>query len=206
VHSGVVVTLGAAVATCVAALAGYAFAKMDLPFRRTALAIVIGAIAVPLPAIIIPLLIVGLNWHYANNYAGLVLALGALGAPWATYFFYSYFRGVPDGLLDCARVDGATEFGVFMRVALPLAGPALATVFVLQILSGWGNLLLPIVLLPDPTKTMAIANVLNLSDAWTQGNPTQVAGLLIFAAPILCLFYCSQRFLRTELFAGALKG
>lgn len=205
-HTLIAVPTGALLATVVAALAGFGFAKLDMPLRKTLLGIVITGIAVPLPAVIIPLLEVGLRWHYANSYAGLIFAFGAFGAPWATFFFYSYFKSIPDTLVDAARIDGCTEIGLFRRIGLPLARPALATVIVLEILGAWANLLLPLVLLPDPTKQMLIVNVLSLAGQYDSGGPVEVAALLILVAPILFLFACSQRFLRAGIFGGAVKG
>lgn len=200
------VPAGALLATLLASLAGFAFAKLDVPLRRVLLGGIVAMIAVPLPAIIIPLLQLGIKWHYVNSYFGLVLVFCAFGTPWSTFFFYSYFHSLPDVLIDCARVDGAGDISLFWRVALPLARPAFVTAFVINILVAWSNLLLALVLLPDPTKRLLILSVSTLAGQYTTGGPVEAAGLLIASAPIALLFVATQRFLRAGMLGGAVKG
>jgi ABC-type glycerol-3-phosphate transport system permease component len=200
-----VVPAGALLATLVAVLAGFSFAKLNPPAKNLLIAFVVLAIAVPLPAIIIPLFEQGLRWHFTNSYLGLVLVFGALFAPWGTYFFYSYFHSVPDGLIDSARVDGATELRLFTRIALPLAKPAIATVLVINVLAQWSNLLLALVMLPDPEKQTVIVSIALYSGQYRTGGPVMAAGMLIAALPMILLFAAGQRYMRAGAFAGAVK-
>lgn len=204
-HTLYSVPLGAVMATAVAAPAGFAFAKLEVPLAKVLFGCVVAAIAVPLPAIIIPLFNEGLRWHYTNSYVGLAVVFAALYSPWATYFLYSTYRGLPDALVECARLDGAGNLGVFLRVAVPLSAPALATVFAFNFLAQWSNILLQLVLLPSPGRQTMLLSVSAFSGQYGTGAPVVAAGYLEAALPLIVLYSLLQKFVIRGIYGGALK-
>jgi ABC-type glycerol-3-phosphate transport system permease component len=117
----------------------------------------------------------------------------------------SYFRGLPDELIESARIDGARIDQVFVRVAVPLARPAVVTVLLINVFVQWSELVLALVLLPDADKQTATVAIATFSTQFRTGGPLTAAGIIIVSAPIFVLFLLGQRSLRTGLLAGGLK-
>lgn len=203
-NTAMVALPGALIATAVAALAGYALAKMQVPGRRAVLTLIVLCIAVPIPAIIIPLFSQGLSLGYFDSPLGLGVVYGGLFASWGTYFLYSFCRTVPDALLDAARVESATELQTFVRVGLPLLRPAVVAVLVINLLIQWSELFLALVLLPDHHTLMV--TVATYSGQYQTPGTLVAAATVLAVAPIAIVYFVGQRFIRPDAFAGAMKG
>jgi ABC-type glycerol-3-phosphate transport system permease component len=201
-----IVGLGALVATVLATLAGYALAKLRFPGKRVVWAGVLMTMTLPLAALVIPLFDEGLRLGYVDSMLGLSLIYGTLFAPWATVFLHSYFRGLPDELIESAQIDGASVFRAFRSIAVPLAAPAIATVLILNVFLQWSDLILALVLLPDTEKQTVTVAIANFSSQFRTGGPLTAAGMMIAAAPIVLLFLLGQRRLRSGILGGAVKG
>jgi ABC-type glycerol-3-phosphate transport system permease component len=201
-----VVGIGSVLATALAALAGYGLAKEEMPGKRIVVAIAVLTLVVPLASLAIPLFDEALSFGILDSRPALGLMYGALFAGWGTLFLRAYYGGLPDELIDAARVDGAGSWRTFAAVALPLAAPALATVLVLNLFLQWSELLLALVMLPTPGNQTASVVLAGLSSQYRAGGPLTAAGLFITVAPIAVAFVVSQRWLRAEVFSGAIKG
>lgn len=201
-----IVVPGALLATFVATLAGYALAHCDFPGSRLYPAIVALAIMTPAAVLVIPLFDQALRFGLVNSKLGLTVAYGAIFSAWATFFMRSYFRGVPAELFDSASVDGAGHWQTFLRVILPLARPALATVLLLNLFLQWSELLLALVLLPSTENQTVTVAVAQFSTEYRTGGPLTASGMIIAILPILFVFLFGQRSLRSGLLAGGVKG
>jgi ABC-type glycerol-3-phosphate transport system permease component len=200
-----IVPAAALLATFMGSLAGFALAKLDLPGKRLILGMIAVAMCIPMPAIVIPLFNQGLQFHYADSRLGLVLVYGGLFSAWSSIFMYAYFQSMPSALIEAARIDGANSVLIFLRIAVPLAAPAIATVYILNLFSQWGELLLALVLLPQTSLQTLTVHVAALTGQFPAGGPATAAGALITAIPILIVFAVCQRFFRTGVTAGAVK-
>jgi raffinose/stachyose/melibiose transport system permease protein len=205
-NSLLIVPLGAAIATAVGAMAAFALAKLRLPFAKAILALIVLLVAIPLTAIAIPLFDQGLSVGYTDSRLGLSIVYGGLFASWGTLFMYSYFQGLPDELIDSARVDGASPLQTFLRIGLPLGAPAIASVFVIDILVQWNELIVALVSLPDETKQTVTVAIATFSTQFRSGGPLTAAGVLIAALPVIVVYFIGQRFIRAETLGGAVKG
>lgn len=201
-----IVPLGALVATLLATLAAYALAKLRFPGKRLVWACVLATMTLPLAALVIPLFDEGLRIGYVDSRLGLSLVYGAIFAPWATIFLHSYFRGLPDELLESAQLDGASVMRSFLAIALPLAAPAIGTVFVLNVFLQWSELILALVMLPGEGKQTVTVAIANFSSQFRTGGPLTAAGMILAALPIIVVFLVGQRWLRADVFSGAVKG
>jgi ABC-type sugar transport system permease subunit len=201
-----IVPLGALIATVSSTLAGFALAKLRTPGRRIVLVALTLAIFVPLPAIVIPIFNQALSLGYANNQVALSVIYGALLSSWGALFMYATFRDLPEELLDSARVDGASVLQMFLKIALPLAKPAVVAVLVLNLLALWNELILALVLLPDPAKQTLTVSIATFSTQYVKGGPVAAAAALIAMFPIVVIYAVGQRFIRADIFAGAVKG
>jgi ABC-type glycerol-3-phosphate transport system permease component len=197
---------GAALATVVGLLGGYAFAKLPVPFRSVVLALAVGGLTIPVAALVIPQFDQALALGYVDTRIGLIVVYGAFYASWSSLFFYAYFRDLPDDLLEAAAIDGASARVAFRSVALPLALPAVAVGFVLNVFLQWSELLLGLIMLPGGDVTTAMTAIATFSTQFRTGGPLTAAATVIVAIPIFLLFIVAQRWLKTEIFGGSIKG
>jgi ABC-type glycerol-3-phosphate transport system permease component len=204
-NSFLIVPAGALLATTVATLAGFALSRLQVPARKLFFIAIVLGIGVPIPAIALPLFDENLRLGIVDWRLGLVLVYGGIFASWGTLFMAAYFGNVPASLIESARLDGATTFGVFRRIALPLAIPAIASVFVINFFIQWAELLLALVLLPSEGKKTVTLALAAFSTQYRTGGPTSAAAALMAAVPIFVLFGVSQRFLTRGLLTGAVK-
>lgn len=185
----------------VAVPGGYAFAK--LPFRgaRLAFLICVGCMMIPLESIIVPeytnLAAIGL----VGTVQGTVLVAVAVGTPLAVFLMTSYFRSLPDSLMEAAWVDGAGELRIFLGIMLPLAAPALATVAVLEFLSVWNDLLIALLFLPMDTRSIAVG-LAALQGNHVLNTNVLVAGSVLSAIPPILVYLMFQRYIVSGLTMG----
>jgi len=197
---------GALLSTVLGTLAGYAFAKLRLPVRRVLLGLAVGGLTIPVAALVIPQFDQALAFGYLNTRLGLIVVYGAFFASWTSLFFYSYFRDLPGDLLEAAALDGATAGQAFRSIALPLAAPAIAVGFVLNVFLQWSELLLGLIMLPGGDIRTAMTAIASFSTQFRTGGPLTAAATIIVALPIFLMFLGAQRWLKTEIFGGSLKG
>jgi len=126
----------------------------------------------------------------------------ALGTPFGTFLMTSYFRGIPDEIIEASIVDGLSYRQVFRRIALPLAFPAIATVVVLQFIQIWCDLLVGLLFLQDPLKRTITVGLGALSAGRTTDIPVLLAGSLVSALPAILVYLIFQRQLVAGLTAG----
>jgi ABC-type glycerol-3-phosphate transport system permease component len=197
---------GALLSTLLGTLAGYAFAKLRVPGRRVLMGLAVGGLTIPIAALVIPQFDQALEFGYLDTRPGLVIVYGAFFASWTSLFFFSFFRDLPGDLLEAAALDGASQAQSFRSIALPLAAPAIAVGFVLNVFLQWSELLLGLIMLPSGDIRTAMTAVASFSTQFRTGGPLTAAATIIVALPIFLLFLGAQRWLKTEIFGGSLKG
>lgn len=183
--------------------AGYALAKTNFKGRGLLLLGIVGAMMLPVQSIIIPEYVNFVKFHLINNYIGAVLVYSAIGTPFATFLMTTYFRGVPDELIDAGLCDGLGYSGVFRRIALPLAKPALATVIVLQFIPIWNDLLIGLLFLQEPNVRTFTVGLGVLASSRLVSIPGLMAGSLLSTIPAAAVYVLFQRYLVTGLTLGA---
>ena len=207
IADSLVITIpGALLATTVGTLAGYAFAKLRLPARPLIMGLAVGGLTIPVAALAVPQFDQALDLGYLDTHMGLIVVYGSFFASWTSLFFYSYFRDLPGDLLEAAAIDGASARQAFLRIALPLAAPAIAVGVVLNLFLQWSELLLGLIMLPGGDIRTAMTAVASFSTQFRTGGPLTAAATVIVALPIFGLFLLAQRWLRTEIFGGSIKG
>ena len=205
------VVVGAVVSTFLAALGGYALAKLEFTGKRVFLFVVLGAISVPGIALAIPQFL-------------LFAQLGLTNTPWAVlipsflnpfglYLMWVFAaEAVPTGLLEAAKIDGAGEFRTFWQIALPMLVPATVTVLLFSFVSIWNNYFLPLIMLKDPDwypLTVGINQWNKLASTAGNGELLQnlvVTSSLLTIIPLIIAFVSLQRFWQSGLSLGAVKG
>lgn len=125
------------------ALAGYGFAKFSFPGKNLCFLIVLSTLMIPFQILLIPLYVLVHSFGWTNNYLGLIIP-GALSA-FGVFLMRQFCLTLPDELLDAARIDGAGEIGIFLRIVLPLLKPPLASLAIITFLGSWNNFLWPLI-------------------------------------------------------------
>ena len=200
--------VGAVVGTWLSSMAGYALAKYVFRGRNLLFSLVLGAILVPTTALALPLYLLFSGVGLTNTYWAVLLP--SFVSPFGVYLSRIYAAGgVPDELLEAARVDGANEFRTY-TIALHLMIPALVTIFLFQFVAIWNNYFLPLVMLSDE-KLFPVTVGLETWNVTTAGSSKFLYGLIITGAlistiPLLAGCVVLQRFWRGGLGAGSVKG
>ena len=191
----------------VAAFAAYALAWMEFPGRVLPIAAVVGLLVVPLQLALIPLLKLHNGIGIGKGYLGVWLAHTGFGLPLAIYLLRNYMASLPRDIIECARVDGATDFQIFGRIVLPLSFPALASFAILQFLWTWNDLLVAKVFLIDATGQTTVLTNRIVELLGTRGGNWEIlatAAFVSIAAP-LAVFFAMQKYLVRGLLAGSVK-
>jgi len=198
-----IVAIGALVIiVAVSSAAGFAFAKLTYRGSTTLLLGIVAAMMIPLQSIIIPEYVNLANLGLLTNRWGAILVYAAIGIPFATFLMTTYYRGLPDDILEAAVIDGLSYRGVFFRVGLPLAIPAIVTVVVLQFVQIWGDLLIGLLFLQNLDQRTITVGLGVLSSGRTTDIPVLMAGALVSAVPAVIVYLVFQRFLIRGLTAG----
>lgn len=191
----------------IAAFAAYALAWMDFKFRALLIAFIVALLVVPLQLALIPLLKLHLNIGLGKGYIGVWLAHTGFGLPLAIYLLRNYMVGLPRDIIENARVDGATEFQIFMKIILPLSFPAIASFAIFQFLWTWNDLLVALVFLIDSSGDTTVMTRQIVELLGSRGGNWEIlatAAFVSIAVPLL-VFFSLQRYLVRGLLAGSVK-
>ncbi|MFD6100373.1 carbohydrate ABC transporter permease [Nocardiopsis flavescens] len=204
------VVLGAGGATLLAVLGGYALARFDFPGRRAVFAAVLGAAAVPGTALAVPTFLMFSRLGLTDTPWAVIVP--SLISPFGLYLMWVFAaQAVPAELLEAARIDGSGELRTFLTVALPLLAPGTATVLLFTMVATWNNYFLPLIMIRDPDwfpLTVGL-NSWNAQAATAGGEPVfhlVITGSFLTIVPLIAAFLLLQRYWRSGLTAGSLKG
>ncbi len=203
---------------CLAALAGYAFARLEFPGRRFLFVLVLATLMIPYQVTIIPLFVIirhiplfggndligegGIGWM--NSYWGLIVP-GAVGA-FGIFLLRQSFQTLPADLEDAARIDGAGEFRIFWQIMFPLALPALATLAIFSFQAGWNAFLWPLLITTtDDMRTVQLGLTVFVQQYSTQWDQL-MAATVVATLPMIAAFAFGQRLLVRGIAFTGLKG
>lgn len=174
-------------------MVGYALAKMRFPGKKVLFALVMLTLMVPGVVTLVPMFVLVSNMGLVNTYPALILPF--LAGPLGVFLMRQFILGIPDALIEAARIDGAGEFRIFFRIVLPQCGPPLATLSILTFLGSWNNFLWPLVVAQTENMyTLPVA--LSLYSVGSNGTyyGLLMAGSVLVVTPILILFLFLQRY------------
>jgi multiple sugar transport system permease protein len=174
-------------------MVGYALAKLDFAGKRLLFGLVLAMLMVPGVVTFVPLFVLVSNLGLVNTYPGLILPF--LVTPLGVFLMRQFISGLPDELIEAARIDGAGEWRIFSRVIVPLCGPALATLSILTFLSSWNNFLWPLVVAQSEDKyTLPVALALYSIGQNATRYGLLLAGSVVVILPVIALFVALQRY------------
>jgi len=208
-NSFVVAGTATIVGTFFGALAGYALARLNFPGKKIFFGVLLASLMIPAEMTIVPMFVGFLKAGLANTYIALILP--AIPNVFSVYIFRQFFLELPKELEDAAAIDGASQFGIFWRIALPLARAPMIAAFILLFTINWNAFLWPLLIVfEDNMKTMpvGIAAFTPVVGTHTQleGFGIAMAGVTLLSLPSLLVFFFLQRFFIEGISRTGIKG
>ncbi|WP_374313577.1 carbohydrate ABC transporter permease [Microbacterium sp.] len=172
---------------------GYALAKLQFRGKKLLFGLVLGTLMVPGVVTFVPLFVLTANLGLVNSYPGLILPF--LISPLGVFLMRQFMLSLPDELIEAARIDGAGEWRIFLRVIMPMCGPAVATLTILTFLASWNNFLWPLVVATtEDMYTLPVALALYSVSQNAAKYGLMMAGAVVVVVPVLLVFVFLQRY------------
>lgn len=186
--------------------AAFVLARMRFPGREVIYNIFLFGLLFPLTVAALPLYISIRSLGLLDNLWGVILPQVAFGLPTTILILRNFFRAIPQELEDAATIDGASRFGFFVRVLLPLSRPALAVVSVLAAVGSWNNFLLPLLVLTDQSEWTLPMAVTQFQQQFSTDWAAVLAFVTLAMIPAVFIYLLAERQIVSGLTAGAVKG
>jgi len=188
----------------VSACVGYGFAAYDFKGKNFWFVCVLLILMVPFEIMMLPLYNLMNDMKLSNSYAGIILPFMANAS--TIFFFRQYLSGIPKELMAAGRVDGATEYGIFVKLIFPVMKPAIASMAILNGMNSWNNFLWPLLVLRDADKYTLTIGLNTLLSPYGNNYDLLIVGSCFSVIPLLILFLCFQKYFLEGMVAGAVKG
>jgi ABC-type glycerol-3-phosphate transport system permease component len=186
-----------------ALLASYPLARRRIPGRRFFFYLIIATMMVPGEVVLVGIFLVVNSMHLVNSYLGMILPLSVHA--FVFFIFYNFMRALPRDLENAARIDGASELQVLLRIVLPLSGPAVSAGAVLVFLAAWQNFTIPYILAEsDKMYPLAVGVLFQESTLYARTQEILTFSTIL-TIPTLIIFALTQRLVFSALTAGAIK-
>ncbi|MEF9902222.1 carbohydrate ABC transporter permease [Streptomyces sp. P9-A2] len=206
-NSALYAGLGALLSTCVSAVSGYALAVYRFRGRETLFNVLLAGVLMPPVILAVPQYLLLAQADLTDSYLSVLLP--QILSPYGVYLARIYAAAsVPSDVVEAGRMDGAGEWRIFTRVALPMMLPGLVTVFLFQFVAIWNNFLLPFIMLSDDEKfpiTLGLYTLLEQGASTPALYTLVITGAFLAVFPLVALFLVVQRFWSLDLLSGAVK-
>ena len=203
-NSLAIALLATAISVAFNTMAGYAFAKLRFRGRDALFQALLGALVIPGQVAMLPLFLMLKGMGLVNSYAGAVVPM--LASVFGIFLVRQFARGIPDELLEAARMDGAGEWRIFVTVIVPLLRPVLATLAIFAFLGAWNDFMWPLIVLTDESLHTLPVALAGLAREHVQDSELMMAGSVVTVLPVLAVFLALQRHYLEGLVAGGVKG
>jgi ABC-type glycerol-3-phosphate transport system permease component len=187
-------------------MAGYTFARLPFPGRSLMFYLVVLGLLVPFFSFMIPLYFQLRGIGLLNTLLGANLVLASTGLAFGAFFMRAFFSDLPTELEQAARIDGASEWQIFLRIMVPLVGPGAGALAVFTFLQNWNNFLVPLLYLPGGEYRPLTTGLYLFTGGRSVDVGPLAAGTLITIVPVIVLFLVLQRQVAHGFMAGAVKG
>ncbi|HOT98763.1 MAG TPA: carbohydrate ABC transporter permease [bacterium] len=175
-------------------LVGYAFGCMTWPGRNFLFYFVIATMMLPMQVTMIPVFVIFTKLGWLNTFKPLTVPMFLGGGAFNIFLMRQFFMTVPASLLDAARIDGCSELGIWWRIVLPLARPALATVAILTFMFTWNDFLTPLIYLSDKAKGTLALGLGQLAGQQQPEWAVLMAASILMMLPVIVLFFLFQKY------------
>jgi arabinosaccharide transport system permease protein len=188
----------------VSAWVGYGFAAYNFKGKNVLFVCVLIVMMIPFEILMLPLYREIVAMKLINNYIGIILPY--LANPIAIFFFRQYLLSIPKEIVDAGRIDGCSEYGIFLRLILPLMKPAFAAMAIFVGMTSWNNYLWPLLVLSDSKKFTLPIGLTSLMGPYGNNYMMLISGAVMSVVPIMVLFFSAQRFFIEGMSTGSVKG
>jgi alpha-glucoside transport system permease protein len=189
----------------IGALAAYAFSWIRFPFRDTIFLLIVALLIVPIQMALVPLLRLFRDWGVADWYIGIWLAHTAFGLPLCIFLLRNFFIALPRDLIEAARVDGASNLRIFLKVVVPLSVPALASFAIFQFLWVWNDLIMALIFVQNSDLWPMTIRINQLQSQFGGEWHLLSSGAFLLMIVPLIVFFALQRYFVQGLLAGSVK-
>ena len=204
INSFVIAIVSTVIGVSLNGLAGFAFAKYRFPGREVLFYLVLATLMVPFQITMIPIYVTIAKLGLINNYWGVILP-GAASA-FGIFLIRQFMQSIPDELLDAARIDGSSEIGIFVRIVVPLSGPALAVLAIFTFLARWNDYLLPLLVMNRQAMFTLPIGITNFIGEYRAEWSLVMAAALFSIVPPVLLFLFFQRYFVSGIAMTGMKG
>lgn len=185
-------------------MVGYAMAVYEFKGKNLLFIVVLLTMMIPFEVLMLPLYELVIDLGVVNSYTGIVLP--SIIAVNAIFFFRQYAMGLPAELMDAARIDGSSEYGIFFRIMAPLMKPAYGAMTILLGLNSWNNFLWPLLVVRSSDLFTLPIGLQSLVSPYENNYDVLITGSVLSVLPIIILFLAFQKYFISGLTAGGVKG
>jgi N-acetylglucosamine transport system permease protein len=203
----IVVGFGVTLTILFSSMAAYVISRFEFRGKRVVYYLFTAGLAFPVFLALVPLYGIMQSLGLLNSYPGLILVYVAYSLPFSVFFLTAFFETLPRSIAEAALIDGASHYGVFFRVMVPMARPGLISVGTFNFVGQWNQFLLPLVLVTDPNKFLLSQGIANLavSQNYNSSYTVLFAALVLTMLPLVVVYVLFQRWVQEGMTAGALK-
>ncbi len=188
----------------VSSFVGYGFAAYEFKGKKGLFLIVLLILSIPLEVVMLPLYKQMSTWKLMDSYTAIILPFVAHAS--TIFFFRQYLLSIPQTLLEAGRIDGATEYGIFFRLIVPLMKPAFSAMAILNGMNAWNNYLWPLLVIRTSKKYPLTLGLNTLINPYGDNYSLLIVGSVFSVIPIFLLFVAFQKYFIEGMMAGAVKG
>jgi arabinosaccharide transport system permease protein len=203
-NSVLITTIQTAVAVFLSSWVGYGLAVYEFKGKNLIFILVLVLMMVPIEILILPLYKLSITLRIIDSYAGVILPF--IVPPVAVFFFRQFAVGLPTELIDAARIDGASEFGIFFKIMMPLMKPAFGAMIILQAMFSWNAFVWPLIVLRSNENFTLPIGLASLITPYGSSYDMIFSGAVISVVPIIILFMFKQNSFISGLTVGGVKG
>ena len=185
-------------------MAGFAFARLKFPGRDSLFALYLATLIVPFHVTLIPIFIIMRNLNWIDTHYSLIIP--SLVAAFGTFLMRQFFLTIPEELVEAAKIDGCTPWGIYWRIFMPLSKPALATLGVFTFMGIWNDFIRPLVFINSIRKMTVPLGLGTLQGMYSTNWPVLMAGTVISVIPVLIVFLLAQEYFVKCITLSGLKG
>jgi arabinosaccharide transport system permease protein len=185
-------------------MVGYGLAVYDFKFKNLIFVIVLFVMMIPVEILILPLYKLSISLKMIDTYRGVILPF--VVSPFAVFFFRQYAAGLPKDFLDAGRIDGCSEYGIYIRIMVPLMLPAFGAMTILQAMSSWNSFVWPLIVLRTNEMLTLPIGLQSLITPYGNNYDLLLSGAVMSVLPILIVFLFNQKAFISGLTIGGVKG
>ncbi len=187
-----------------ASMAAFAITKIKFPWAESIFKLYLASMMIPTQVTLIPLFVIMNKLGLTNTYPSVILP--SLFRAFAVFMLVQQMRSIPNDFMEAARIDGAGIFRIYGRVIMPLTRSAIATLTVTTFMESWNDYLWPLLMLSDKNKMTLTLALNSLNGQYGTEYNLLMAGSLISMVPIIIIYACAQRYFKSGLMSGGVKG